>query len=143
MSFYPRLKLFEVSSSDIKKYVGNSGNSMILIDQTDDDIIRRVDDMKRNDELSKEKIDSLSPRLQTNIDNFLSSVNMSREDLEGSELDFGDFWDYEVELYKKEKKEKNIQVKQKKLNEYTFDEEVLSKLNDFFDSKNKLADWKK
>lgn len=134
-NYYP--SLFETSMSIIKPYIA-TGNSSVLIDKIDDDIIRRVDDKKREDLITQEYFDSAQPKLKKYLQDYLIAAKVDITDIDSYQAKFGDFWDYQVELSKSEETSKKVN---KPTQTYEFDADVISILTEYYNQHSKKQDW--
>jgi len=103
LDYYPRL--YEISVNSIKPYI-STGASSVLIDPIDDDIIRRVEDKRRNDIITQEYVDTSALKLKKYLRDYLIAAKVDINNIDSYEAKFGDFWDYQIEFYRMEKADK-------------------------------------
>jgi len=135
LDYYPRL--YEISVNSIKPYI-STGASSVLIDPIDDDIIRRVEDKRRNDIITQEYVDTSALKLKKYLRDYLIAAKVDINNIDSYEAKFGDFWDYQIEFYRMEKADKKTE---KTVESYNFDEDAIIILTEFFKENNKKEDW--
>ena len=129
-----------MSISNIRSYVAFKNSSIITLDEVDSNEVKAVDDKKRKDFITKRCFDSVnSMKIRTYLSDFLKKKQIDINDLDHSQITFGEFWDFQVEVYKHDEMSKEKKIKE--VAEFSFSEDYMEALHKFYEDHDKKKEF--